>query len=55
MSTHYTLRGGHSGLDVDCGEFFVGTTTAASVATWASGAVLYIHIILFVVVVLTMV
>ena len=57
--THYTLRGGASGFGASCGSFCINASGDFSSADWRLGAALsfkpYIHIMLFVVVLLAMV
>ena len=57
--THYTVRGGPSSHGAICGAFYVGAYIGAGNAYWNIGAALsfkpYIHIMLFVVVLLALV
>ena len=54
--THYTSRGGRSGHGSNCGSFSVNTNDIVSGTLWGLGAALLrVHIIFFVVVLLTMV
>ena len=51
-TSYYSLRGGGSGTDANCGAFFVVTLAIVSVTHWYYGAALsfILHIILFVLV-----
>lgn len=55
LSTHYAFRGSPSDLNNNCGMFSVAINYSSATTRWYLGAALeWIHIILFVVVVLTL-